>query len=135
MQPKCCPLPVSSYRVLSPILSPFHLWEVDPRHPPSLGHQISTGLGTSNFTEARQGSLSTSPCMLFDWWQPTDWEMIFTNRQNIWRTQEVTPKKTSNPIKTWGTDLNREFSTEESQMAKKYLKKCSTSLVIMEMQF
>ena len=32
------------------------------------------------------------------------------------------------------TELNREFSTEESQMTKKHLKKFSTSLVIRELQ-
>ena len=43
-------------------------------------------------------------------------------------------RKPNNPIKKWGTELNKEFSTEEYQMAKKYLKKCSTSLVFREMQ-
>jgi hypothetical protein len=33
-----------------------------------------------------------------------------------------------------GTELNKELSTEESQMAEKHLKKCSTSLVIREIQ-
>jgi hypothetical protein len=31
-----------------------------------------------------------------------------------------------------GTELNREFTTEESQMAEKHLNKCSKSLVIRE---
>jgi hypothetical protein len=33
-----------------------------------------------------------------------------------------------------GKELNKEFSTEEYQMFEKHLKKCSTSLVISEMQ-
>jgi hypothetical protein len=38
------------------------------------------------------------------------------------------------PMKNWAHELNREFSKEEVPMESKYMKKCSTSLVINEMQ-
>jgi DNA transposition AAA+ family ATPase len=37
-------------------------------------------------------------------------------------------------MKKQAHELNREFSKEEVRMAHKYMKKCSTSLVIKEMQ-
>jgi hypothetical protein len=43
-------------------------------------------------------------------------------------------RKPNNPIKKWGTELNKEFPPEEYCMAKKHLKKCATSLIIKEMQ-
>jgi hypothetical protein len=52
---------------------------------------------------------------------PTDWERIFTNSKpdrelipNIYKVlKKLDSRNSNNPIKKWGTELNREFSTEE----------------------
>nr|AAQ96249.1 LRRGT00036 [Rattus norvegicus] len=74
--------------------------------------------------------------------QPTDWEKIFTNPttdrgliSKIYKElKKLDRRETNNPIKKWGSELNKEFTAEECRMAEKHLKKCSTSLVIREMQ-
>jgi hypothetical protein len=71
---------------------------------------------------------------------PTEWEKIFasytSNKELITRIyrehKKLNSPKINESIKKLATELNKTFSKDEIQMAKKHMEKCSPSLPIKE---